>query len=63
MKVGEKIIKVLFNKQCAQNRQGNKISVPNDQFNLWGVSFKVIFKKLKKLKKCFIEKLEKISKS
>jgi len=43
MKVGEKIIKVLFNKQFAQNRQGNKISVLNDQFNLRGVSSKVIF--------------------
>jgi hypothetical protein len=46
MKVGEKIIKVLFNKQCAQNRQGNQISAPNDQFNLWGVSSKVIFFKI-----------------
>lgn len=52
MKVGEKIIKVLFNKQCVQNRQGNKISVPNDQFNLWGVSSKVILK-IKKIRKRF----------
>jgi hypothetical protein len=42
MKVGEKTIKALFNKKCAQNRPRNKISVPNDQFNLWGVKSRVI---------------------